>query len=52
MHAFLAFNREFKVILALQALVRSYPEEIARLVPRVAGANPGAFWISRLPSPS
>ena len=48
LQAFLAFNREFEVVLPGQALAREHPERIARLVPSFGpGVSPAAFWISR-----
>ena len=48
LQAFLAFNRDFEVVLALHALVRKQPEPLRALIPSLgADAAPGAFWIRR-----
>jgi predicted O-methyltransferase YrrM len=48
LQAFLAMNPGYEPLLALHAIGRLYPEEIARLIPSVRrGAAPCAFWIER-----
>lgn len=48
LQAFLAMNPSYKILLALHAIGRLYPEEIARLIPSVRrGAAPCAIWIER-----
>jgi hypothetical protein len=48
LHAFLAFNREFEVILGAHLLVHDYPGELSKLIPTVTTATPAsAFWIRR-----
>jgi hypothetical protein len=49
LQAFLAFNREFEVMIGAHAVARDYPDELSRLVP--AGRTdtpPSAFWIRRI----
>jgi Methyltransferase domain len=48
LQAFLTMNRDYKILLALHAIGRLYPDEIARLIPSVIqGASPCAIWIER-----
>jgi len=48
LQAFLAFNRQFEVLLPVHALARTAPAELDRLIPGFhPGAAPGAFWIRR-----
>jgi hypothetical protein len=52
LHAFLAFNRAFRVRLPAMAVSRAAPEVVARLVPGFSLAyRPGAFWIERVAEP-
>lgn len=49
LQAFLAFNDEFEVLFSAHALHRRYPEEVARLLPRVPpDTRPGALWLRRV----
>jgi hypothetical protein len=48
--AFLAYNEEFEVRLALNWLLRTHPDELRRAFPALAGypeRAPGSFWIRR-----
>jgi hypothetical protein len=48
--AFLAYNEEFEVRLALNWLLRTHPDELRRAFPALAGypeQAPGSFWIRR-----
>jgi hypothetical protein len=48
LQAFLAMNPSYRILLALSAIGRLHPQEIAELIPSVRdGAAPGAFWIER-----
>lgn len=48
LQAFLAFNDKFEVLLALHALQRRFPEELAELVPSARPqARPSAMWLRR-----
>ncbi len=48
LQAFLSMNSSFSVLLALSAVGRLYPAEVAELIPSTrAGATPCAFWIER-----
>jgi hypothetical protein len=48
LHAFLAFNDAFDVVLPMHALATSDPERLARLIPSLRpGITPGAFWLRR-----
>jgi hypothetical protein len=48
LQAFLAFNRQFEVLLPVHALARTARDELDRLIPGFhRGAAPGAFWIRR-----
>lgn len=50
MEAFLAFNREFEVLLALNWLTNDHPDRLAEACPmllRRPGKQPGAFWMRR-----
>jgi hypothetical protein len=52
LHAFLAFNRAFRVRFPAMAVSRAAPETVARLVPGFSLAvRPGAFWIERVAIP-
>jgi hypothetical protein len=49
LHAFLAFNRAFRVRFPAMAVSRAAPDALARLVPGFSpGVMPGAFWIERV----
>jgi hypothetical protein len=49
LQAFLAMNPEYRILLAMSAVGRLHPREVAELIPSVrAGASPCAFWIERL----
>jgi hypothetical protein len=49
LHAFMAFNRAFRVRFPAMAVSRAAPEVLARLVPGFSLAyRPGAFWIERV----
>jgi hypothetical protein len=49
LHAFLAFNSDFRVRFPAMAVSRAAPETVARLVPGFSVAYmPGAFWIERV----
>jgi hypothetical protein len=51
LQAFLAFNREFEVIIGAHALTRGYPDQLSALVPTVPSPTPAsAFWIRRIPA--
>ena len=54
LHAFLAYNREFEVVLPVHALARAHLDVVRRHVPSWGGGGtgPGAFWIRRLPDPA
>jgi hypothetical protein len=48
LQAFLAYNREFEVLVPAQALAREYPERLRRVIPSFAGgASPGSMWLRR-----
>jgi hypothetical protein len=48
LHAFLAFNDAFEVLLPLHALATSDPQRLGRLIPSFRnGGTPGAFWLRR-----
>jgi hypothetical protein len=48
LQAFLALNPDYRILLALQAVGRLHPTEMAELIPSVRrGAAPAAFWIER-----
>jgi hypothetical protein len=49
LQAFLAFNRDYQVVLALHALARDHPRRLAATLPGVTQARhgPSAFWIVR-----
>lgn len=48
LQAFLAMNSEYRILLAMSAVGRLHPREVAELIPSVrAGASPCAFWIER-----
>jgi hypothetical protein len=48
LQAFLAMNPGYRVLLAMSAVGRLHPAEVAELIPSVrAGAAPCAFWIER-----
>jgi hypothetical protein len=48
LQAFLAFNREFEVVLPAQALARDYPDRLAGVVPSLReGGHPGSMWLRR-----
>jgi hypothetical protein len=52
LQAFLAFNREFRVLIPVHALARELPERLRRTVPSfVPGVSPAAFWMVRAPEP-
>jgi hypothetical protein len=49
LHAFLAFNRAFRVRLPAMAVSRAAPDALAHLVPGFSvAARPGAFWMERV----
>jgi hypothetical protein len=49
LHAFLAFNDEFRVRFPAMAVSRAAPETVGRLVPGFSLAyTPGGFWMERL----
>jgi hypothetical protein len=48
LHAFLAFNHAFDVLLPTSAMARSDPERLRHVVPSFGpGVLPGAFWLRR-----
>jgi predicted O-methyltransferase YrrM len=48
LQAFLAFNREFRVLIPAQALARELPKRLSHVVPSFcAGVSPAAFWMVR-----
>jgi hypothetical protein len=48
LQAFLAFNREFSVIVPAQAVARKHPQRLARTIPSFGdGVSPGSFWLRR-----
>ena len=48
LQAFLAFNREFEVLIPAAAVAREYPERLAAVVPSfVPPRRPGAIWLVR-----
>jgi hypothetical protein len=48
LQAFLAMNPGYRILLALHAIGRLYPQDFAALIPSVArGAAPCAIWIER-----
>jgi hypothetical protein len=48
LQAFLAMNPGYRILLAMSAVGRLHPQEVAELIPSVrAGAAPCAFWIER-----
>jgi len=48
LHAFLAFNDAFDVLLPVHALARSDPDRLGRAIPSFRpGLTPGAFWLRR-----
>ena len=49
LQAFLAFNRDFEVVLPTQLLAREYANRLGAVVPSfVPEVSPGAFWLRRL----
>jgi len=53
LHAFLAYNPEFDVLLPLHAVSRAFPERLGRIVPTFGpGVAPGGFWMRRRDLPS
>jgi hypothetical protein len=48
LQAFLALNSDYRILLAMSAVGRLHPREVAELIPSVRdGAAPCAFWIER-----
>ncbi len=48
LHAFLAFNDAFDVLLPMHALASSEPDRLGHLIPSFRpGVTPGAFWLRR-----
>jgi hypothetical protein len=48
LQAFLAFNREFEILVPAQALARECPERLRNVIPSFAeGASPGSMWLRR-----
>jgi hypothetical protein len=48
LHAFLAFNGAFEVVLPVHALASSDQERFGRVIPSFSpGVTPGAFWLRR-----
>jgi hypothetical protein len=48
LHAFLAFNNAFEVLLPVHALATADPERFGRMIPSFSpGFAPGAFWLRR-----
>jgi hypothetical protein len=48
-HAFLAFNETFEVVLPAHALVTEFPDVVAKTIPSFhAEVRPGAFWMRRV----
>lgn len=49
LQAFLAFNRDFEVLLPNHALARAAPDELGRVIPSFdpRTVRPGGFWIRR-----
>lgn len=52
LQAFLAFNREFEVVLPVHALNREFPAQIEQLIPSARpGLRAAAFWLRRVERP-
>jgi len=52
LQAFLAFNRDFEIIFASQAVARAFPEELGLLIESFGpGVSPGSFWMRRASPP-
>ena len=50
LQAFLAYNREFEVLIPAQLVAREYPERLRRVVPSFGpGSSPGSMWLRRAP---
>jgi predicted O-methyltransferase YrrM len=48
LQAFLAFNREFEVLVPAQVLAREHPARLRRVIPSfVEGISPGSMWLRR-----
>jgi Methyltransferase domain len=48
LQAFLAYNREFDVLIPAQALARDFPDRLRRVIPSFAdGVSPGSMWLRR-----
>jgi hypothetical protein len=48
LQAFLAYNREFEVLIPAQALARDFPDRLRRVIPSFAdGVSPGSMWLRR-----
>ena len=48
LQAFLAYNREFEVLVPAHALAREHPERLRRAIPSFAdGVSPGSMWLRR-----
>lgn len=51
LQGFLAFNREFEVLLSAHAVAKLSPAEVGRVIPSFTpGVRPGAFWLRRVAS--
>jgi predicted O-methyltransferase YrrM len=49
LQAFLAFNDEFRTLFSTHALKRSFPAEIATLIPSASASHrPAAWWLQRV----
>lgn len=52
LQAFLAFNSEFEIVFATQAVAQAEAERLQRLIPAYEGKNfPSSFWITRSAQP-
>jgi hypothetical protein len=48
LQAFLAYNREFEVLVPAQALAREFPDRLGRVIPSfVEGVSPASMWLRR-----
>lgn len=48
LQAFLAFNREFAVLVPAHAIARTHPERLRRAIPSFGdGVSPGSMWLKR-----
>jgi hypothetical protein len=48
LQAFLAYNRDFEILVPAHALAREHPERLRRVIPSFAdGGGPGSMWLRR-----